>query len=84
MASARPVAWSDLPSQTGILLKVVEKIIQRLSKIKFDDPTNPLVNGLKQKQILTATHDWNYLSWDGSATCLRPNRSPSNRLAYKR
>lgn len=73
---AKTVSWSDMPSQTGSLSESGRRDHSTLvhGKVKFDDPADPLVNGLKQKQILTAAQDWNYLSWDGSAKCLRPTK----------
>ena len=48
-------------------LKVVEILIQRLTKLKYDNPEDPLVQALRQKGILTAENAWNYLSWDSAA-----------------
>ena len=48
-------------------LKVVEILIQRLTKLKYDNPEDPLVQALRQKGILTAENAWNYLSWDSVA-----------------
>ena len=55
-------------------LKVVESLIQRLTKLKYDSPDDPLVQVLRQKGILTAENAWNYLSWDSAAKCLRPTK----------
>ena len=48
-----------------------ESLIQRLTKLKYDDPE---VQALRQKGILTTENAWNYLSWDSAAKCLRPTK----------
>ena len=53
---------------------MIEEIIQRLNKLKFDDPEDPLVLALKQKNILTQDHAWNYLAWDLAAKRLRSTK----------
>ena len=50
------------PLQQVFFLKLMEETIQRLNKLKFEDPDDPLVNGLRQKMILDKENAWNYLS----------------------
>ena len=74
--------WHHQRQNTGVIcslrqvnfLKVVENLIQRLTKLKYDSPDDPLVEALRQKGILTAENAWNYLSWDSAAKCLRPTK----------
>ena len=40
-------------------LEVVEILTQRLTKLKYDSPEDPLVQALRQKGILTAENAWN-------------------------
>ena len=48
MASSETKCWSQVN-----FLKVVEVMIQRLTKLKYDKQDNPLVQALRQKGILT-------------------------------
>ena len=57
-------------------LKVIELLIQRLTKLKYDNPEDPLVQALRQKGILSAENAWHYLAWDNAAKCLRPTKQP--------
>ena len=39
--------------------------------LKLDAPDDVLVKGLRPRQILTQSNDWNFLGWDHNAKCLK-------------
>ena len=76
--------WHQQRQNTGVtyslrqvnFLKVIEALIQRLAKLKFDSQDDPLVQALRQRSILIPEHAWNYLTWDSAAKCLRLTKQP--------
>ena len=66
-----------MSSSHVFFLKILDEIIKRLSKLKFEDPDDRLVAGLRQKLILDKDNAWKYLSWDRQIKCLRPTKKES-------
>ena len=74
--------WHHQRQNTGVtcslrqvnFLKVVEILIQRLTKLKYDNQEDPLAQALRQKGILTSENAWNYLSWETAAKFLRSTK----------
>ena len=60
VASSATEHWCHLLLSTGQFPQ--SGLIQRLTKLKYDSPDDPLVQALRQKGILTAENAWNYLS----------------------
>ena len=62
------------PLRQVLFLKVVEELVQRIGRLNVEDSADALCTNLRSKQILNAQNEWNYMSWDQQAKCLRPTK----------